>query len=140
MMLRQQLSAILQQGGLAKEQSERYKEILDNILADSNDETKSENLKIYIESVINENVSLVISRQLLTDVANIVASLPLSELSKEISHYALEKIQPRVVSFEEQVGIIRKHLANIYEKEQKWKDAAQVLVSFYFHQLYLFMI
>lgn len=127
-MYRQQLTGILSQGGSAKDQSERYKEVLDSILADPNEESKSEHLKIYIESIINENVSLVISRQLLTEVANIVATLS-PTISKEISHYALEKVQPRVVSFEEQVGVIRKHLAQIYEQEGKWKDAAQVLVS-----------
>jgi len=127
-MVRQQLLNILQSGGTAKEQSDKYREILESILQDSNETSKIENLKIYLESIINENVSLVISRQLLTDLANIVATLSPS-ISKEISHYALEKIQPRVVSFEEQVGIIRKHLALIYEKEQKWKDAAQVLTG-----------
>ena len=127
-MIRQQLSNILQQGGSVKDQSEKYKEVLNSILVIEDELTKSENLKVYIESIINENVSLVISRQLLNDVANIVATLS-STSSKDISHFALDKIQPRVVSFEEQVSIIRKHLAIIYESEQKWKDAAQVLVS-----------
>lgn len=98
-MFKQQLLNILQQGGSTKDQSEKYKEILDNILADPNETTKSESLKIYIESIINENVSLVISRQLLSDVANITATLS-PTVCKEISHFALEKIQPRVVSFE----------------------------------------
>ena len=90
---------ILQQGGSTKDQSEKYKEILDNILTDPNEITKAEGIKIYIESIINENVSLVISRQLLSDVANITATLS-PAISKEISHFALDKIQPRVVSFE----------------------------------------
>lgn len=132
MMIRQQLANVLQSGGTAKDQSDKYKEILDLILTDQSESSKAEHLKIYLESIINENVSLVISRQLLTDVANIVATTLSPELSKEISNFALEKIQPRVVSFEEQVGIIRKHLANIYEREQKWKDAAHVLVSLIF--------
>ena len=127
-MYRQQLEQILSQGGSAKDQSERYKEVLDSMLADQNEESKSENLKTYIESIINENVSLVISRQLLNEVANIVATLS-PTISKEISHFALEKVQPRVVSFEEQVGVIRKHMAQIYEREGKWRDAAQVLVG-----------
>lgn len=35
----------------------------------------------------------------------------------------------RVISFEDQVGIIRQHLADIYEREQNWRQAAQVLVG-----------
>lgn len=38
-------------------------------------------------------------------------------------------MQPRVISFEEQVASIRQHLAAIYEREQNWRDAANVLVG-----------
>lgn len=38
-------------------------------------------------------------------------------------------MQPRVISFEEQVSAMRKHLAVIYEREQNWKEAASVLAS-----------
>jgi len=34
-----------------------------------------------------------------------------------------------VISFEDQVGAIRQHLADIYEREQSWKMAAQTLVG-----------
>lgn len=51
------------------------------------------------------------------------------EDSKSISHFTLEKVQPRVISFEEQVASIRQHLAQIYEREQQWKEAANVLVG-----------
>jgi COP9 signalosome complex subunit 4 len=39
----------------------------------------------------------------------------------------LEKIQSRVVSFEEPVTIIRENLAALLEKEENWAKAAQVL-------------
>lgn len=54
--------------------------------------------------VVNENVSLVISRQLLTDVSTHLALLP-DAVSQDVSHFALDVIQPRVISFEEQVKI-----------------------------------
>lgn len=41
----------------------------------------------------------------------------------------LEKVQPRVISFEEQVASIRQHLADIYERHQQWREAAAVLVG-----------
>lgn len=46
-----------------------------------------------------------------------------------MSHYTLEKVQPRVISFEEQVASIRQHLADIYERNQNWREAASVLVG-----------
>lgn len=41
--------------------------------------------------VVNENVSLVISRQVLTDVSNRLMFLP-DEISKAVSHYTLDKV------------------------------------------------
>lgn len=79
-------------------------------------------------SVVNENVSLVISRQILTDVTGKLLQLS-DDVSKDVSHFTLDKVQPRVISFEEQVATIRQHLAQIYEREQDWKEAANVLVG-----------
>lgn len=102
-------------------------------------------------TVVNENVSLVISRQVLTDVSSRLLLLP-DEISKAVSHYTLDKVksprlliddwglllyvvclhlqvQPRVISFEEQVASIRQHLSAIYERNQDWRQAANVLVG-----------
>lgn len=73
-------------------------------------------------------MSLVISRQILTDVSTQLTYLP-DAVSKAVSHFTLEKVQPRVISFEEQVANIRQHLAEIYEREQNWREAANVLVG-----------
>lgn len=79
-------------------------------------------------TVVNEHVSLVISRQLLSDVGNQLAQLA-DDVSKVISHFTLDKVLPRVISFEEQVANIRQHLAQIYEREENWREAANVLVG-----------
>jgi hypothetical protein len=42
---------------------------------------------------------------------------------------ALEKLQPRVVSFDEAVTIIRENLAELHEAEEDWSKAAQVLAG-----------
>ena len=41
----------------------------------------------------------------------------------------LDKIQPRVASYEEQVTTVREHLANLLEKEEEWSKAAQTLAG-----------
>ena len=41
----------------------------------------------------------------------------------------LDKIQPRVVSYEEQVTTVREHLATLLEKEEDWSKAAQTLAG-----------
>ena len=55
--------------------------------------------------MVNENVSLVISRQLLTDFCTHLPNLP-DATAKAVYHFTLEKIQPRVISFEEQVNAV----------------------------------
>lgn len=59
-------------------------------------------LTIIVSTVVNENVSLSVSRPLLTEVCNKLVTLS-NEVSKTASHFLLEKVQPRAVSFEEQV-------------------------------------
>merc|ERR1712126_65593 len=50
-------------------------------------------------------------------------------IAKAVAHYTLDAVQPRVISFEDQVGAIRQHLADIYEREMDWRQAASVLVG-----------
>ncbi|EMS48587.1 COP9 signalosome complex subunit 4 [Triticum urartu] len=76
--------------------------------------------------VVSDEVPLVVSRQLLQTFAQELGKLE-PDSQKEVAHYALTQIQPRVVSFEEQVVVIREKLAELYESEQQWSSAAQML-------------
>lgn len=92
-------------------------------------ETESERVeetKAFIDLLINESVGLVISRQLFADLCTALASLTQEE-AKVVANYALEKIQPRAISFEDQVTSFRQLLAEIYESESDWKRAATIL-------------
>lgn len=122
----QQLSA---QNGSAKDLLERYKELLNTVLSVDDQQAKVEQLKVFIESVVNENVGLVISRQLLSEISSLIVQLPV-ELSKDLAQFCLERIQPRAVSFEDQVATIRRNLADVYESEKQYRAAAEILVLF----------
>lgn len=88
-----------------------------------------ENFFIFIFfAVVNEHVSLVISRQILSDISVQLKKLP-HETSKIVSDFTLDKVHPRAVSFEEQVASIRQHLAQIHERDENWRGAANVLVG-----------
>ncbi|KAK6627823.1 COP9 signalosome complex subunit 4 [Polyplax serrata] len=125
--VRQQLHALGNTGGSHKDQVEKYRSILDVILTSASNEI-IDSLRVFIDAIVNENVSLVISRQILTDVSTQLSNLP-DNVSKTIAHFTVEKVQPRVISFEEQVANIRQHLAEIYEREHNWREAANVLVG-----------
>ncbi|XP_011190651.1 COP9 signalosome complex subunit 4 [Zeugodacus cucurbitae] len=125
--LRTQLMALANFSGTHKEQADKYRQLLVMVLNNTGSELV-DTLKLFVEAIVNEHVSLVISRQILNDVSNSLCKLS-DEISRQVSHFTLEKVQPRVISFEEQVAGIRQHLADIYERNQLWRDAANVLVG-----------
>uniref|UniRef100_A0A6I8NMQ2 COP9 signalosome complex subunit 4 n=1 Tax=Ornithorhynchus anatinus TaxID=9258 RepID=A0A6I8NMQ2_ORNAN len=125
--VKQDLAQLMNSSGSHKDLAGKYRQILEKAIQLAGAE-QLEALKAFVEAMVNENVSLVISRQLLTDFCTHLPNLP-DGTAKEIYHFTLEKIQPRVISFEEQVASIRQHLASIYEKEEDWRNAAQVLVG-----------
>ncbi|KAB5527864.1 hypothetical protein DKX38_021711 [Salix brachista] len=105
-----------------RQKIEQYKHILSSVIS-SNDIVQA---KKFIDHMLSDDVPLVVSRQLLQTFAHELGRLE-PETQKEIAHYTLSQIQPRVVSFEEQVLIIREKLAELYESEQQWSKAAQML-------------
>uniref|UniRef100_A0A8D0CR49 COP9 signalosome complex subunit 4 n=1 Tax=Sander lucioperca TaxID=283035 RepID=A0A8D0CR49_SANLU len=125
--VRQELAQLMNSTGSHKDLAAKYRQILEKAIQFT-DADQLESLKAFVEAMVNENVSLVISRQLLTDFCTHLPNLP-DATAKAVYHFTLEKIQPRVISFEEQVASIRQHLATIYEKEGDWRNAAQVLVG-----------
>lgn len=78
-------------------------------------------------SVVDDKIVLVASRQLLTDLCNSYLKHLSSDQGKEVALYALDRIAARAISFEEQVGLYRTFLADIYEREENWREAAKIL-------------
>nr|XP_033819852.1 COP9 signalosome complex subunit 4 isoform X3 [Geotrypetes seraphini] len=115
---RQDLAQLMNSSGSHKDLAGKYRQILEKALQLPGTE-QLEALKAFVEAMVNENVSLVISRQLLTDFCTHLPSLP-DGTAKEIYHFTLEKIQPRVISFEEQVCYAR-----VLDYRRKFIEAAQ---------------
>ncbi|CAI0436197.1 unnamed protein product [Linum tenue] len=105
-----------------RQKIEQYKHILSSVIS-SNDIIHA---KKFIDHMLSDDVPLVVSRQLLQTFAQELGRLQ-PEAQKDIAKYTLTQIQPRVVSFEEQVLIIREKLAELYESERQWSLAAQML-------------
>jgi len=105
-----------------KTKIEKYKALLEQLIA----KKSVPELKAFVEHMVDEQTPLVISRTLLQAFA---VALPGTEIHKEIGHHSLEKIQPRVVAFEEQVSVIRVDLAKLHEEEEEWREAAKVLIA-----------
>lgn len=111
-----------------KELIDKYKSVLDTIIGLKDVEIRKEEIRSFIDLLINESVGLVISRQLFGDLCGLLNKLPTND-SKIIANYALDKIQPRAISFEDQVTNYRQFLSQIYENENDWKKAAGMLTG-----------
>ena len=116
----QQLNNIISSGGSHREMQEKYWSILDSILTHNEDEL-IEALKTFIEAIANENVNLVISGQLLSEVGATLVQLE-DSVSKAVSHFTLEVVQPHVISFEDQL-VANGHQAAGAELEQGGRGA-----------------
>src|ERR1700737_1548726 len=78
-------------------------------------------------AILAESVSLVITRPVLVDFVARINSIPDRDAKKQVLTFALERVHPRAVSFEEQAGAIREKLADIYEEEGDHISAFRVL-------------
>ena len=123
-MIAARLTALATDQSDQKTKIERYKALLAELLPTAD----APSIKAFAEHVTAEDCALVISRQVLMDLAAGLPSLPVEPL-KEIGTYVLERMQPRVTSFEEQISMIREHLADVYEREEEWTEAAKMLAG-----------
>jgi COP9 signalosome complex subunit 4 len=84
-----------------KEKLDAFRGILTDILACHN---QVQQLQDYIEAVLDEQVGLVIARQLLSEfIALFNDKITDHEVQKQLLLFAIERAQPRAVSFEESV-------------------------------------
>ncbi|KAM0950414.1 putative proteasome component (PCI) domain, winged helix-like DNA-binding domain superfamily [Dioscorea sansibarensis] len=107
-----------------RQKIEQYKLILASVLASLPSDVS--HAKRLIDHLVSDDVPLVVSRQLFQSFAQELGRLE-PGVQMEIALYALAQIQPRVVSFEEQVIVLREKLAEMYESEHQWSKAAQML-------------
>lgn len=88
-----------------------------------------DNVRAFVDCLINETISLVVSRKLITQLNDRIQSLENENLKVELYKVVLERIQPRTSSLEDQVVFIRQHLAEIYEARAQYREAATILVG-----------
>lgn len=85
--------------------------------------------RFYYSLVVNETVSLVISRQMITELSERIHTLPDEALKIDLMKHILEKLNPRVISFEDQVVYLRSNMATIYEAAGQYRESAAILIG-----------
>jgi len=104
-----------------------FTSLLHTIIADSPADQLAPNLSVFIDAVLSENVGVVTSRPVLSECVAAIHKIASVEIKKTVYVFALEKLRPKIISFEEQDCNIREVLADIYEGEEENGEAAKVL-------------
>jgi len=114
-----------------KDKATAYQSILTDLLARPDQTSLAADIHILVENVVQESVGLVIGRQILSELVKALEEERVSApgLRKQIVQETLATIQPRIVSYEEQVNSLRFQLADLLEAEESWTEAARVLMG-----------
>ncbi|XP_011409333.1 PREDICTED: COP9 signalosome complex subunit 4-like [Amphimedon queenslandica] len=87
-------------GGLAG--GKGYQDLLDQILSKYKKTELKEALEAFLTSSLDERLSLVDAKSVLSFFAERIPKIG-KDIVKDVCHFTLASIQPRIVSFEEQV-------------------------------------
>jgi COP9 signalosome complex subunit 4 len=92
----------------------------------------AKDLHTLVDTVVNQDSGgLVVGRQVLSELVKILGEGGIKDidLRKRVVEDTLATVQPRIVSYEEQVNSLRFQLADLLEQEEEWSDAARVLMG-----------
>ncbi|EJF61239.1 hypothetical protein BD309DRAFT_947089 [Dichomitus squalens] len=114
-----------------KDKAAGYQALLTELLTRQDQTGLDRDVHLLVENVLQESVGLVIGRLVLTELVKALSEGKIKEtqLRKTIVKDVLELIQPRIVTYEEQVNTLRFQLADIYEEDEEWSEAARVLMG-----------
>lgn len=89
-----------------KDKGPAYLTLLSEILSRTNISSIAPDLHILVDTVVNQdNVGLVVGRQVLSELVRMLGAVKDVGLRKRVVEDTLATIQPRIVSYEEQVSI-----------------------------------
>ncbi|KAF6762256.1 hypothetical protein DFP72DRAFT_600428 [Ephemerocybe angulata] len=115
-----------------KDKGPAYASLIPQILSQADPNAVAKDLHSLVDTVVNQDsVGLVVGRQVLTELVKVLGegAIKDSELRKRVVEETLETVQPRIVSYEEQVNNLRFQLADLSEEEEDWSGAARVLMG-----------
>lgn len=122
------LSALESQSTPQSSKSTGYNDLLNKIISSGSAPPQlSANLIAVLDSILGETHGMVSTRPLLSSFVQTLKSLPDAQVKVTVGQHALEALQPRVVSFEEQDAMIRDLLADAYEEQEDYTASAKVL-------------
>lgn len=105
---------------------QQYNDLLNDIVASSSGDELAQDIVYYLDSILNEDVSIVAARPLLDSFVAVLRKFD-SEVTIKVGQHAVTLLQSRATSVEEQDSQIREILAEAYEAEEEYTAAARAL-------------
>lgn len=121
------VTAKLQQIESSSDKPSAYNELLNRIIKTSTLDTLPANLIAYVQSILSDSISIVVSRPLLANFVQRFGQIEDPDVKVEVGKRALELLAPKVVSYEEQDTTIKSILADTYESQEDFTSSARIL-------------
>ena len=104
-----------------------YEQLLQQIADRSPPSELSSNLSIFVDSVLGESLGIVAARPLLGAYVETLKHISDPAIKIESGRHALQSLELRVVSFEEQDVAIREIVADAFQEQDEYVEAAKIL-------------
>ncbi|KIM29547.1 hypothetical protein M408DRAFT_328792 [Serendipita vermifera MAFF 305830] len=100
-------------------------------LLEENLQNKQNLMRVVQEVVTQDHVGLVIGRQVISELVKALETKQIKddEARREIIQGTLDILQPRIVSYDEQVTSLRLQMADYLEQDEDWTGAARMLMG-----------
>ena len=105
-----------------------YNDLLTQLLKSScsDPEQRAENLVAYSDSLLSSSIGIISIRPLITALVQSLSNAP-SAIKVRVGAHLATALQPQIASFEEQDALVREFLADGYEAEEDYSQAAKAL-------------
>ncbi|KAJ5097741.1 hypothetical protein N7456_008462 [Penicillium angulare] len=105
---------------------QEYNNLLNDIVASSSGDELAQDIVYYLDSILNEDISIVAARPLLDSFISVLQKFD-PEVKIKVGQHAVTLLQTRATSAEEQDSQIREILAEAYESQEEYTAAARTL-------------
>ncbi|KAI0028470.1 hypothetical protein K488DRAFT_80667 [Vararia minispora EC-137] len=114
-----------------KDKGPAYLAISSDIFSNPSGPSFAQDVHALVYHFISQDPGIIVGRQVLSDLVQRLTSPAIvdAELRKSIIQDVLNLVQPRLTTYEEQVNQLKFELANIFEGEEEWSEAARTLMS-----------
>lgn len=122
-----QVKGALQQISSSQDKQQGYATLFAELPKLSTPQTLSKDLTTVLDALFNDTLGTVATRSLAQIFVDTLKSVPSNEVKTEAGEHALLTFQAQSTSFEEQNAQIRELMADAYEAEEEFLDAAKIL-------------